>query len=150
MDYLKKYWLLSVIVLCGVAWGVVNLMVEPHDSKSVKSTNEILQLEAGTEKLPPQPSGIVEVDHKADYERKSLMKGTAFDSSFGFNVYISDLNNDLKKAALYITFENQKDKNYRNVEVGRTIRIKQEEINYLIEIEDIKEEKIDILIHKEA
>ena len=144
MDYFKKikeHWLVSSVILCGVVWGMIwtlsdHRMVEPSNSE--------------IEKLSSQSTGILKTENKPNNEKKSLMAGTAFTSKFGFIVYISGSDNDLKHANIYITLKNQKNKNHNNVGVGERIKINHEDNSYSIEINNIRGDWVDLTIHKNA
>ena len=137
---IKEHWLISTIILggivCATIWTLsVNPMVEPRSSEMKNSKNENANLERNIESKP-------------DNEKKSLQEGTSFTSKFGFMVYISGSDNDLKHADIYITLENQKDKNHRNVSIGQKIKINHEDNSYSIEINDIKDNLVDLIIRK--
>jgi hypothetical protein len=157
MDYFKKikeHRLISVIILCGAVFGAtwmlyVNLMVEPRNLDIAKS-NENTKLVRETEKPRAQPSSIAKTENKTDDEKKSLMEGTSFTSKFGFMVYISGADNDLKHANIYITLENQKDRNLRNISIGEKIKIIVENNIYSIEINSIRGRWVDLIIRKNA
>ncbi len=158
MDYCKKikeHRLISIIILggavCGVTWMLyVNLMVEPRNLDIEKSSNENTELARETEKLHSQPTSIVETENKPDNEKKSLKEGTSFTSKFGFKVYISGADSELKHANIYITLENQKDRNHRNISIGEKIKINVENNNYSIEINNIRDHWVDLIIRKNA
>lgn len=158
MDYLKKikeHWMISAIILCGAVcvatWTLyVNLMVEPRNLEIEKPGIENTKLERGIEKLPSQSTNIVKTESQPDVEEKSLLEGTSFTCKFGFTVYISASDNDLKHANIYITLENQKDRNHRNVSIGKKIIVPHENATYSVEINDIRGDWVDLIIRKSS
>ncbi len=158
MNYYKKikeYWLISAIMVCGIVFGTtwmlsVNPMVDPRNFETEKSRDENTKPESEIEKLPSQPASSVNTENKPDNEETSLMQGTSFTSKFGFMVYISNSDNDLKQASMYITLDNNKNKNknHKNVGIGEKIKINHADTNYSIEINDIRDNWVDLVIRK--
>ncbi|WP_303723064.1 hypothetical protein [Malonomonas rubra] len=140
---LKEHWLISAILLLGVVLGMTWLI-------SVNQMGTKSRIETSIEVSGTQSSDISKIDNNPNNETTVLKKGASFTSKFGFNIYISNSNDELKNAAFFISLKDQKDKNFRNIGIGQKVKIIYDNNSYSIEINDIRDSLVDITIRKDA
>ncbi len=146
----KTFWLISTLILfsvvCGVIWTQYNSRTVDQSDYAVESSSSVNKpLDGRTENSAPH-----EQENIPAYEMQTVKAGTSFTSRFGFSVYISGSNSEMMHANIFITLENQKDRNYRKVGVGEPIKINHNNSNFVIEINNIKDDLVDLTIRQNA
>jgi hypothetical protein len=128
-----------------VIWTQYNSRTADQSGSEIGSSSSVNSPQGEIDKSTPD-----DIESMPKLEQQTIKAGTSFTSRFGFIVYISGSDSELMHANIFITLENQKDRNYRKVKVGEEIKINHNNTSFLIEINNIQDGLVDLTIRQNA